>query len=140
MTHLLAVSGQNVAFCLVLAGPLLRRLRLWPRLAATLAVIAMFGLMTRFEPSVLRASAMAALAAPVIPIGRPASPVRILGLAPTGLLLVHPLPVPSVGFRLFLAACPSVVLHPPPLTSVLPAPAALPGALSLPLAGNLRLP
>ena len=33
LTHLLAVSGQNVAFALALAGPLLRRLRLWPRLA-----------------------------------------------------------------------------------------------------------
>ena len=32
LTHLLAVSGQNVAFALALAGPLLRRLRLWPRL------------------------------------------------------------------------------------------------------------
>ena len=34
LTHLLAVSGQNVAFVLALAGPLLRRLRLWPRLGA----------------------------------------------------------------------------------------------------------
>src|SRR3546814_15095963 len=105
MTHLLAVSGQNVAFCLVLAGPLLRRLRLWLRLAATLAVIAMFGLMTRFEPSVLRASAMAALAATVITIGRPASRVRIIGLAAPGLLLVDPLLLHPAGFRLSLAAC-----------------------------------
>ena len=43
LTHLLAVSGQNVAFALALAGPLLRRLRLWPRLVATLVVIGLFG-------------------------------------------------------------------------------------------------
>ena len=57
LTHLLAVSGQNVAFTLALAGPVLRRLRIWPRLGATLVVLALFGLATRFEPSVLRAAA-----------------------------------------------------------------------------------
>ena len=81
LTHLLAVSGQNVAFALALAGPLLRRLRLWPRLVATLAVIGLFGLMTRFEPSVLRASAMAALAATLAMPGQPISRLRIIGLA-----------------------------------------------------------
>ncbi|HEY2814124.1 MAG TPA: ComEC/Rec2 family competence protein, partial [Acidimicrobiales bacterium] len=55
LTHLLAVSGENVAFVLALAGPLLRRLSLRPRFAATVGVIAFFALVTRFEPSVLRA-------------------------------------------------------------------------------------
>src|SRR3546814_15237067 len=85
----------------------------------------MFGLMTRFEPSVLRASAMAALAATVITIGRPASRVRIIGLAATGLLLVDPLLVHSVGFRLSLAACAAIVLPAPPITPVLPGPAGI---------------
>ena len=58
LTHLLAVSGQNVAFVLAAAGPLLRRLRLGPRLAAVLVLLAFFALVTRFEPSVLRAAVM----------------------------------------------------------------------------------
>ena len=59
LTHLLAVSGQNVAFLLAVLAPLLCRLRLWPRFAATLAALGFFALTTRFEPSVLRAVVMA---------------------------------------------------------------------------------
>lgn len=137
MTHLLAVSGQNVAFCLVLAGPLLRRLRLWPRLFATLAVVALFGVMTRFEPSVLRASAMAALAATVITVGRPMARVRVIGLAATALLLVDPLLVHSVGFRLSLAAAAAIVVLARPITDALPGPAAVREALGVTLAAQL---
>ena len=54
LTHLLAVSGQNVAFVLALAGPVLRRLGLRGRFAAALVLLAGFGVLTRWEPSVLR--------------------------------------------------------------------------------------
>lgn len=137
MTHLLAVSGQNVAFCLVLAGPLLRRLRLWPRLAATLAVIGLFGVVTRFEPSVLRASAMAALAATVLTIGRPASRVRVIALAGTALVLVDPLLVRAVGFQLSMAAAAAIVVLAPTISRVLPGPAPLREALGVTVAAQL---
>ena len=42
LSHLTAVSGQNVSFVLAAAGPLLRRLRPWMRWAVTLALIAWF--------------------------------------------------------------------------------------------------
>ena len=61
--HLTAVSGQNVAFVLVAASPLLRRLRLRWRWAATVALLGWFAVVTRLEPSVLRAVAMSAVAA-----------------------------------------------------------------------------
>lgn len=48
LTHLLVVSGQNVAFVLALADPVVRRFGLTGRLAATLAVLAAFALVTRF--------------------------------------------------------------------------------------------
>lgn len=137
LTHLLAVSGQNVAFALALAGPVLRRLRLWPRLLATVAVIALFGVMTRFEPSVLRASAMAALAATLAIGGRPTSRVRVIGLAVTGLLIVDPLLVRSVGFRLSASAALAIVVVAPRLTPVLPGPAALREALGVTLAAQI---
>ena len=120
LTHLLAVSGQNVAFALALAGPVLRRLRLWPRLAATVAVIGLFGVMTRFEPSVLRASAMAALAATVAMVGWPVARVRIIALAVTGLLVVDPLLARSVGFQLSVCAATAIVVVAPPLASGAP--------------------
>jgi competence protein ComEC len=137
LTHLLAVSGQNVAFVLALAGPVLRRLRLWPRLFVTLLVIALFGVMTRFEPSVLRASAMAALAATLAMPGRPMSRIRILSFAVAVLLLVDPLLVRAVGFQLSVCAALGIVLLAPRLASALPGPSALREALGVTLAAQL---
>src|SRR5262249_45716190 len=59
LTHLLAVSGENVAFVLALVGPLLRRCSLRSRLLVGITVLVIFGCATRFEPSVLRAEVMA---------------------------------------------------------------------------------
>ncbi|CAN5579513.1 hypothetical protein BH18ACT1_BH18ACT1_16200 [soil metagenome] len=100
LTHLLAVSGQNVAFVLVLARPLLWRLGFWTRWAATLVVLAVFALVTRFEPSVLRATAMAAIGATAMAAGRPSSRLRVLALAAAALVLIDPFLVSSLGFRL----------------------------------------
>lgn len=122
LTHLLAVSGQNVAFVLALLGPVVRRLRLWPRLAVTLAVIGTFALLTRFEPSVSRAAAMAALAATTVTIGAPTSRLRVLALGVTGLLLVDPLLVGSLGFQLSVAAALAIVVGAAPLAAALPGP------------------
>jgi competence protein ComEC len=137
LTHLLAVSGQNVAFALAMVGPVLRRLRLWPRLLVTLAVIGLFGVMTRFEPSVLRASAMAALATTLAIGGRPMSRVRVIALAVAGLLLVDPLLVRSVGFQLSVSAALAIVVVAPRIAAVLPGPSALREALSVTLAAQL---
>jgi ComEC/Rec2-related protein len=137
LTHLLAVSGQNVAFALALAGPLVRRLRLWPRLGATLVVIGIFGVMTRFEPSVLRASAMAALAATLAMPGVPISRLRIVGLAVAALVLIDPLLVRSAGFQLSVCAAVAIVVLAPQLASALPGPAALREAAGVTLAAQL---
>ena len=47
LSHLTAVSGQNVAFLLAAAGPLLRRLRAGPRWAATVVLV---GVVRRAHP------------------------------------------------------------------------------------------
>lgn len=137
LTHLLAVSGENVAFVLALAGPGLRRLRLGPCWAATVAVIAFFALVTRFEPSVLRAGAMAALAATAFAIGRPASGLRLLALAASALVLVDPLLVGSVGFQLSVAASAGILVLGPPLRRALPGPAGMTDALAVTAAAQL---
>ena len=79
LSHLLAVSGANVAFVLAIVGPLLRRLRLGSRLVVGVAVLVLFGTMTRWEPSVLRASAMAGIAMAATFLGRPAPASRPSG-------------------------------------------------------------
>lgn len=122
MSHLLAVSGANVAFVLVLAGPLLRRLGRLPRLAVALVLLLVFGAMTRWEPSVLRACVMAAIAVLALHVGRPVDTVRLLGLAVTGLLLVDPFLVHSVGFLLSVGASLGIALLAGPIAARLRGP------------------
>ncbi len=104
LSHLTAVSGQNVSFVLMAAAPLLRVLRPWWRWVVTVGLILWFVSLTRFEPSIVRAGAMASLSATAFVLGRERSPVRILWLAVTGLLLIDPLLVRSVGFWLSVGA------------------------------------
>ncbi|HET9442623.1 MAG TPA: ComEC/Rec2 family competence protein [Acidimicrobiales bacterium] len=125
LSHLLAVSGQNVAFVLALAAPALRLLGLRGRFLAGLAVLVAFGALTRWEPSVLRAAAMAAVTLLAATVGRPATTVRVLALAVTGLLLVDPLLVGSVGFLLSCGACGGIAVLAGPLSRRMPLPVAV---------------
>lgn len=104
LSHLTAVSGQNVSFVLAAAGPLLVRLRPWWRWAATLGLVAWFVGLTRFEPSIVRAGVMAGLSATAFVLGRDRTPFVLLCWAVTGLLLVDPLLSGSVGFWLSVGA------------------------------------
>jgi competence protein ComEC len=122
LSHLLAVSGENVAFVLAVAGPLLRRLRLRARTATALALVVLFATMTRFEPSVLRASTMAAIALLASAAGRPASTVRALAYAAIALLLVDPFLIHSAGFALSCAASAGIGLAAGPIGARLPGP------------------
>jgi len=120
LTHLLAVSGQNVAFVLALVAPVLRGFGLRGRLVGGLGVLVLFGVMTRWEPSVLRAAAMAGVTMVAVTAGRPVSTLRVLALAVTGLLLVDPLLVGSVGFLLSCGACAGIALLAKPLSRRMP--------------------
>lgn len=104
LSHLTAVSGQNVAFVLAAFGPLLVRMRPVPRWVVTVAVIAWFVVLTRVEPSILRAGVMAGLSATAYATGRERSPVRILALAVIVLVVVDPLLAWSIGFWLSVGA------------------------------------
>jgi competence protein ComEC len=104
LSHLTAVSGQNVSFLLAAAAPMLRRLRPWWRWSVTIALVGWFMALTRFEPSVLRAGVMAMLAATAFVIGRTASPVRLVAVAVLVLVLVDPMLVWTVGFWLSVGA------------------------------------
>jgi competence protein ComEC len=115
LTHLMVVSGENVAFALLVASPLIRRGGLHWRFGATLLVLGAFGVLTRWEPSVLRAEAMAAVAAAGALVGRPVPALRLLALAVTGCVLIDPLLVHSVGFRLSAAAVTGLVVLTPVL-------------------------
>ena len=137
LAHLLVVSGENVAFVLALAAPLLGRMPLGMRLAAGLATLGLFGALTRWEPSVLRAEAMAAIGLVAIVLGRPVSAIRLLALAVTGLLLVDPLLVGSIGFLLSVGASAGIALLAKPLTDALPGPRPIATAAAVTIAAQI---
>jgi len=122
LSHLTAVSGQNIAYLLAAAAPLLRRLRPWPRWMATIGLLSWFVVLTRFEPSVLRAGVMAAIAATGFVLGRDRPPLRTLLLAIIALVFVDPMLVWSVGFWLSVGATAGVALLATPLAGFLPGP------------------
>jgi competence protein ComEC len=139
LSHLLAVSGQNVAFVLVVAGVGLGRLGLGSRFLAVLLVLAFFALLTRFEPSVLRATAMAAVAAGATFGGRAVSRPRVLALAVAALLLVDPILVHSVGFGLSVAATAGIVVLAARLETRLPGPATVRESAAVTLAAQVAV-
>jgi competence protein ComEC len=139
LTHLLAVSGQNVAYVLIMLTPLLARLGPRARWILSLVALALFATATRFEPSVLRASAMAALAVTGRLGGREIAPLRSLSIAVLVLVLVDPLLATTVAFRLSVGASAGIVLLTPRLMSRLPGPSWFRDPLAVTLGAQLAV-
>jgi len=130
LTHLLAVSGENVAMflapilALVAATGAGRR----TRFAVGLLAVGFFVLLTRAEPSVLRAAAMATLTMLGIFLGRPRSPPALMGGAVLALLAMNPTLVYAVGFQMSVAATAGMAVLAGPIADRL---ASLPRSLAL---------
>lgn len=139
LSHLLAVSGSNVAFVLALAAPMLARTSIGGRLVATVALLAFFALLTRFEPSVLRATVMAGTSAAAVATGRAAESRRILPLTVIVLLLVDPFLARSLAFRLSVAASAGIIWWSGRLSSALPGPRSVASALGVTAAAQLAV-
>ncbi len=137
LTHLTAVSGENVAFVLALFAPLLRRVGLTGRVVVALVVLVGFGTMTRWEPSVLRAIAMATVALVAGYLGRPTAGLRVLALAAIALLLVDPFLLHEVGFLLSCGASLGIALFARPLAARLRGPAWMREVLAVTAAAQL---
>jgi competence protein ComEC len=104
LSHLCAVSGQNVAYLLAALSPLLHRLRRNSRFIAVLIILAWFVLLTRGEPSVLRAAVMAGLVAVNAASGTSMNARTILASTVIVLLVLDPMLAWSVGFALSVGA------------------------------------
>ena len=104
LSHLCAASGQNVAYLLALVSPLIKRRSARTKWFITMLVIGWFIVLTRAEPSVLRAGFMAGA---VATNGLRRSPMNarvVLALSVICLLLVDPMLAWSVGFALSVGA------------------------------------
>lgn len=146
LTHLTAVSGANVAIVLGAGILILRAARASRRaiVFSGLAVISMFVLVARWEPSVLRAGLMAALALAAYLVGRRSDPFNGAGVAFIGLVAIDPLILWSIGFQLSFAATLGILILAPPLKERLerlprrmPAPVVV--ALSVGLAAQIAV-
>jgi competence protein ComEC len=129
LTHLTAVSGQNLAVVLAAGLGVAVAFRAGRPTLAVLGtlLIVLFAVLTRWEPSVLRASAMAVLALLGVATGRGPGGRRALCLAVALLLLSNPSLLWSLGFQLSVAATAGVLWLGPIASRALPP--RLPGAV-----------
>jgi competence protein ComEC len=141
MTHLVAVSGANVAIVLAAVLLLARWCRAGPTLAALLCALALLGfvILARPSPSVLRAAVMGGLGLVALALGRPRAAVPALAATVIALLLVDPALAADPGFTLSAFACAGLLLVAPPVRDVLRRwgiPAGLAEALAIPAAAE----
>lgn len=106
LTHFVAVSGSNVALFLglwwLILSPL--ALRSWPRAAVGIVGLVIFAAVTRWEPSVVRASVCAGVLLAARAAGLSLSGWTVLGSAVAGCLLLAGELASDVGFQLSVLA------------------------------------
>lgn len=137
LSHLLAVSGQNVAFVLAVCAPMLRRVGVVGRVVGTLLILIVFAVATRLEPSVMRATATAMLSVSAVSLGRASTGIRTLSLAVTALIIVDPFLVYSVGFSLSVAASLGILILGPVIEGRIPGPSAFSNAAAVTVSAQL---
>nr|WP_155998869.1 ComEC/Rec2 family competence protein [Streptomonospora sp. PA3] len=115
MSHLLAVSGSNLAIMTGVALAACRGLGrpAWVAAAVGALTIAVFVLLARAEPSVLRAAFMAAVALAALALGRQRVGLTALAASVLGLLLFDPGLARSFGFALSVLATGGIMVLAP---------------------------
>lgn len=112
LSHLVAVSGTNVTLILSIVLALLRR-RGASRVAtigSSLIVLAMFVIIVRPQPSVLRATTMGIIGLLAMYVGGRRTALPALFLAAITLLIIDPWLATSYGFALSVAATAGLVV------------------------------
>lgn len=137
LTHLLAVSGQNVSFVLAIASPLLRRAGPRLSIAIALPLLCLFAVVTRAEPPVLRAVVMATIGLFALSADRESQAMSVLSLTVVVLVVIDPLIVHAVGFQLSVLATFGLIVLSQPLSERLPGPMWLRSAMSVTLAAQV---
>ncbi|HVV30432.1 MAG TPA: ComEC/Rec2 family competence protein [Mycobacteriales bacterium] len=141
LTHLVAVSGTNVAIISGAVLALARRLRAGPRLSGALAALAVVGFVVLARPSgsVLRAAVMGGLGLAGLVLARPRPALTGLCAAVLILLLAEPSLAVQAGFALSVLATLGLLVLAPGMQRLLavrlPRPAA--AAIAVPAAAQL---
>lgn len=119
LSHVLAVSGSNVAIVLGAVLVCMRSLGHRARVALGYAALGLFVLVVGPDPSVLRAAAMGSIALACLAYGRTAEPLAALGLAIIAVVASRPGMLFSVGMQLSAAATAGIVVFCAPIERVL---------------------
>lgn len=106
LTHIMVPSGAKLAIMLGASLGVLRLLRapVWLQVVAGSATIAVFVLVCRPEPSVVRAAVMGGLGLLALALGRSRDALAVLATAVVGALLFDPQLARSYGFALSVLA------------------------------------
>lgn len=125
LSHLVVVSGKHTALMLAGVLGLAGLCGLGPRGRAAVAAAALvwFVILVRWQPSVLRAAATAAVVLAVGLAGRARLPTRLLGVVVLLLLLSDPLLASRLGFVLSVLATAGVLIIGPWVVGRLAGPA-----------------
>ncbi|HEY0694468.1 MAG TPA: ComEC/Rec2 family competence protein [Kribbella sp.] len=141
LTHLSAVSGTNLTLLLAFVLPLARLVGVRARglTAVGLAMVVVFVVLARPQPSVLRAAAMGLVALAAMTSGGRRRAVRSLSVAVLSLLLLDTSLARSAGFALSVLATAGIVLLGPGWCDALATwlPRRLAEAISCPLAAQI---
>ena len=122
-SHVVAISGWNIAIVGATLGALAGRVARRRRAALTAAAIVGYVIFVGASPSVVRAAAMAGVVLLARELGRPSRAAAAIGWAVTLLLLVDPRLIDDVGFRLSALATAGLIAWGTPLTARLAGPA-----------------
>jgi len=140
LSHVVAVSGANVAFVLALVAFALRRLRAGRRLTivAMGAALVAFMAITRFEPSVMRAGAMTGISLAALAIGARRQATIALGVSTILLQVMDPFVIHAIGFQLSALATLGLLELSPRIAGLLP-PGKLASAAAVTLGAQLAV-
>jgi competence protein ComEC len=141
LSHLLAVSGQNVALLALLAMPVLAALGmpLRVRLVWVLGLIAVYVPLAGAGPSIQRAGVMGALSLLATLAGRRASRLYALAVAAVVTLAIDPGVATDVGWQLSFAAVLGILLLAPQLRGAVAALIGARGPIARTLAEGVAL-
>jgi competence protein ComEC len=141
LTHLQAVSGENVAIVLGVTLGIARAIGLRRRSRVAVASIALLGfvVLARPSPSVLRAAVMGGLVLLAMMAGRRVATLQVLAVTVLALVCVDPFLARSIGFVLSVSATAGILLVAPRwaerLACHMPRPVAI--AIAVPAAAQL---
>jgi competence protein ComEC len=136
LTHLQAVSGENVAVVLAVVLAVARSVGLRRRARIAMAAVALMGfvVLARPSPSVLRAAVMGGIVLAAMATGRRVAAIPALSAAVLLLVCLDPFLARSVGFVLSVCATAGILLIAPRWTRWLD------GYLPTPMAAMIAVP